>query len=197
MTLIELQNKLYECENCLINSKKEYNKLEDIINSLPDKNTISSKYIKEYEAYGASMKNVDTLEKQIIDLMGKINNEKENIKEKYKLELEKAQKENLEVTTNDIKKNPYRFRFNLILFIISIIVSIVIPITLNKCEETKRVSFEKSQLQQDSILRKYVSDKYEFLRKNSIKAENDILLLKKQANDSATKPSPIKHLSKP
>ncbi|MHB8260741.1 MAG: hypothetical protein ACYDCN_14850 [Bacteroidia bacterium] len=129
------------------------------------------------------------------ELKKRLQNETE-IRDKENKDLIELQKDHLKTNTEDIKKNPYRFRFNLVVSIIGALTGIF-ALIYSVRQNTEIKELKKSQLQQDSILRKYVSDKYEFLRKNSIKAENDILLLKKLAKDSTTKPSSTKHLSKP
>lgn len=172
-----------------IEIEKDRMSKDDILTSIDNLLKNESIEIKEDKLY--------ITEKGRFEMNSIIHNIKgENEKHTLGIDSLKLTIEHLKTNTKDIKKNPYRFWSNFGVSIVGALTGIFALIfSVNQNTEIKEL--KKSYSQQDSILRKYVSDKYEFLRKNSIKAENDILLLKKQANDSTTKPSSIKHLSKP
>lgn len=133
------------------------------------KATITEKGKSEYSNFLLHQKTIKSLEK----------NE----------ELHELQKENLSVNTEDVKKNPFRFRLNLFVSVSAVVVSAIISIYYSNKSESEIMLLKKSQLRQDSILKEYVHKVGELSRYYG-EAENDMKSFKKQVSDSLHKKKP-------
>lgn len=107
--------------------------------------------------------------------------------DKKAVELIEIQKRNLIANTEDILKNPFRYRFTWGLSASSILISTIISIYFANEKANELESLKKSQEQYKIELKECVRKVDELRLSRHAKVENDILFLKGQVNDSLKK----------